>query len=153
MRGAPQVGFSAAMRKISLRTSWLTGLRPLACRALESHFQYSRKPVLCHATTVLGVTRIRGFFHPDHSRRKRTQNSFCLADNRWRGRLACMERSCCRRVSSAKIRSDLRRSSFEPVFMMESTQNRRCDDALRSVQAMAMVSPRRRRSPIWNSWP
>jgi len=43
-------------------------------------------------------------------------------------------------LSSAKIRSYLSRSSFEPVFMMESTQNRRCDDALRSFQAMAMFS-------------
>ena len=46
-----------------------------------------RKPARCHFTTVRGVTRIRGVFHPDHSRRRRTQNSLCTAANRRRGTL------------------------------------------------------------------
>src|SRR5215469_2866444 len=77
MRGAPQVGFSAAIRKISSRTSLLTGLRPTTRLVLERYFQYSRKPARCHATTVRGVTRISGFCHPDHTFLKRTQNSLC----------------------------------------------------------------------------
>ena len=54
MRGAPQVGFSATMRKISARISWLTRFRPPLCLAWESHLQYSRKPARCQPTTVLG---------------------------------------------------------------------------------------------------
>src|SRR5262249_19007920 len=71
MRGAPHVGFSAAIRKISSRTFLPTGLRPPTGLVLERYFQYSRKPARCHATTVRGVTRISGFCHPDHSFLKR----------------------------------------------------------------------------------
>src|SRR5580700_3321439 len=70
MRGAPHVGFSAAIRKIRARISSPTGFRPPTCLALESHFQYKRKPARCHPTTVRGVTRTRGVFHPDQSRRR-----------------------------------------------------------------------------------
>lgn len=77
MRGAPQVGFSATIRRINARISLLIGLHPTLDFALESHFQYSRKPARCQRTTVLGVTRIRGSFHRDHSLRKATQKSFC----------------------------------------------------------------------------
>ena len=34
----------------------VTGFRPSICRALESHFQYGRKPARCQPTTVRGVT-------------------------------------------------------------------------------------------------
>ena len=50
--------------------------RPTATLAL---IQYRRKPARCHSTTVRGVTRRRGVFHPDQSRRSRTQNSLCVA--------------------------------------------------------------------------
>src|SRR5579864_8528919 len=50
MRGAPQVGFSAAMGKIRLRTSLLTCLRPPTRLTLETHVQYNRKPARCHPT-------------------------------------------------------------------------------------------------------
>src|SRR6266852_9768266 len=53
MRGAPQVGFSATIRKIRARTSLLTRLRPPTCLALETHFQYKRNPARCQLTTVL----------------------------------------------------------------------------------------------------
>ena len=39
IRGAPQVGFSAAMRKMSARSSRLTGFRPPTCLTRDSHFQ------------------------------------------------------------------------------------------------------------------
>jgi len=62
MRGAPRVGFSAAIRKIRARISLPTGFRPPTCLAPESHFPYRRKPARCHSTTVRGVTRMkRGF--------------------------------------------------------------------------------------------
>ena len=57
MRGAPQVGFSATIRKISSRTSLLIGFLPTAFRACEIQLQYSRKPVRCRRTTVSGVTK------------------------------------------------------------------------------------------------
>src|SRR5271166_1009224 len=74
MRGAPHVGFSATIRKIRARISWFTGLRPPLAWALESHFQYSRKPARCQPTTVLGVTKMRGCFHraQDFAARPRT---------------------------------------------------------------------------------
>src|ERR1700730_6339425 len=67
MRGAPQVGFSAAIRKIRARPSLLTCLRPPARLALETHVQYKRNPARCQLTTVLGVTKTRGFVHPDQN--------------------------------------------------------------------------------------
>ena len=65
MRGAPQVGFSVTIRKIKARTSLLTGFRPPIGLTLESNLQYKRNPVRCQFTTVLGVTKMRGFLHPD----------------------------------------------------------------------------------------
>jgi hypothetical protein len=77
MRGAPHVGFSAAMRKIRARISLLNRLRPPSWLALEKHVQYNRKPARCQLTTVLGVTKIRGRSHSDHRLRKPIQNSLC----------------------------------------------------------------------------
>src|ERR1700674_1027868 len=85
MRGAPQVGFSATMRKIRTRTSLLTRLPPPTRLALETHVQYNRKPARCQLTTVLGVTKTRGFVHPDQNLLNATQNSLCNAVNRRRG--------------------------------------------------------------------
>src|ERR1035441_10270951 len=79
MRGAPQVGFSATILKIKARICLLTGLRPPLDWALESHFQYSRKPARCQPTTVLGVTWMRGSFHRAQYLRNTTQNSLCGA--------------------------------------------------------------------------
>src|SRR5208283_6095201 len=67
MRGAPQVGFSATMRKIKARTSLLTPFLPPTRLTLETHAQYKRNPVRCQFTTVLGVTKMRGFLHPDQT--------------------------------------------------------------------------------------
>ena len=46
MRGAPQVGFSATIRKIKARTSLLTCFRPPTWLILETHVQYKRKPAM-----------------------------------------------------------------------------------------------------------
>src|SRR6516165_9034934 len=61
MRGAPQVGFSATIRKIRARTSLLTRFRPPARLNLEIHVQYKRNPAPCQFTTLRGVTKTRGF--------------------------------------------------------------------------------------------
>ena len=87
MRGAPQVGFSATMRKIRTRTSLLTRL-PLPLAWLwKPIVQYNRKPARCQLTTVLGVTKTRGFVHPDQNLLNATQNSLCNAVSRRRGRV------------------------------------------------------------------
>jgi hypothetical protein len=86
MRGAPHVGFSATMRKISSRTSELIGFRPTACRAREIQLQYNRKPVRCQRTTVSGVTRINDLFQPDQTLRSTSQNNLSTELNRGRGR-------------------------------------------------------------------
>src|SRR5215472_3040017 len=59
MRGAPQVGFSATIRKSKSRTSWLTALRPARRRARERQAQYHRKPVRCQRTTARVSPRLR----------------------------------------------------------------------------------------------
>src|SRR4029077_4981161 len=46
MRGVPQVGFSATMRKIKPRTSLLTRFRPPTWLTLETHVQYKRNPAM-----------------------------------------------------------------------------------------------------------
>src|SRR5271166_3952397 len=79
MRGAPQVGFSATIRKIKARTSLLTRFRPPTRLNLETHVQYKRNPARCQFTTVRGVTKTRGFLHPDQIVRDATQNSLCRA--------------------------------------------------------------------------
>src|SRR6516162_1484159 len=48
MRGAPQVGFSASIRKIRARTSLLTPFRPPTRLNLEIHVQYKRNRAQCH---------------------------------------------------------------------------------------------------------
>src|SRR5438067_2492288 len=50
--GAPQVGLSATIRKISSRISLGVGLLPTSLRTLEISFQYIRKPVRCQRATV-----------------------------------------------------------------------------------------------------
>src|SRR5271167_1212375 len=87
MRCAPQVGFSATMRKISSRTSLLMDFLPTAFRAREIQLQYSRKPVRCQRTTVSGVTRINDLFQSDQTFRRTTQNSLSTELSRGRGSL------------------------------------------------------------------
>ena len=161
MRGAPQVGFSAAMRKISARTSWLTGLRPPLCRVRESHFQYSRKLARCQPTTVLGVTTMRAPFHPTQSLRNTTQNSLCNAVSLWRGRLACRATSCWRRARFSRMRSsrELRTLKIQPrrcrsgaimAGILLKTANRVCRQIFDSAttprfdeqqHSLSMISP------------
>ncbi len=75
MRGAPQVGFSATIRKIRSRTSWEILLRPTRFLIWEIILQYRRKPVRCQRTTVSGTTTKSDFFQSDQKRRARTQKS------------------------------------------------------------------------------
>ena len=112
MRGAPQVGFSAIIWKIRARTSLLIRLRPPTCLALETHVQYKRNPAPCQRTTVLGVTKTRGFVHPDQNVLNATQNSLCRAVNRRRGRLACRASNRRRRARFSRTRSSRQRKAL-----------------------------------------
>src|SRR5271169_288330 len=105
MRGAPQVGFSATIRKIKARTSLLTRFRPPTWLILETHVQYKRNPARCQFTTVLGVTKTRGCLHPDQHILNATQNSLFRAVNRRRGRCACRASNCRRRARFSRTRS------------------------------------------------
>jgi len=58
MRGAPQVGFSTTILKISSRISFESLFLPTECCAREMSLQYKRKPAWCQPTTVSGVTTI-----------------------------------------------------------------------------------------------
>ena len=49
------------------------------------HVQYKRNPIRCQFTTVRGVTKTRGFLHPDQNVLNAPQNSLCRAVNRVRG--------------------------------------------------------------------
>src|SRR3977135_3017309 len=112
MRGAPQVGFSATIRKTKARTSLLTRFRPPACLTLETHIQYKRNPARCQFTTVLGVTKTRGFLHPDQNVLNATQNSFSRAVNRRRGCCASRASSCRRRAMFSRTRSSRERQAL-----------------------------------------
>src|SRR5438874_323292 len=92
MRGAPQVGFSATIRKIKARTSLLTRFRPPTWRILVTHVQYKRNPARCQFTTVLGVTKTRGCLHADQHILNATQNSLCRAVHRRRGRWTALHK-------------------------------------------------------------
>jgi hypothetical protein len=112
MRGAPQVGFSATIRKIRARTSWLTPFRPPTRRNLEIPVQYKRNPARCQFTTVRGVTKTRGFLHPQQNVLNATQNSLCRAVNRGRGRCVCKASSCRRRAKFSRTRSSRERKEL-----------------------------------------
>jgi len=107
-----QVGFSATIRKIRARTSLLTPFRPPTRLNLEIPVQYKRNPAPCQFTTLRGVTKTRGFLHPDQNVLNTTQNSLCRAVNRVRGRCACKASSCRRRAKFSRTRSSRERKKL-----------------------------------------
>lgn len=100
MRGAPQVGFSTTMRKMSSRSSLLAHFLPARARLRESQVQYALNPARCHRTTVSGWTRISASFHPRQSRRKTTQNNRSDATSRGCGCRLFKTASCCRSAAA-----------------------------------------------------
>jgi len=54
MRGAPQVGISAAIRQMSSRNFLPTYFLPARFRCRQSHVQYTLNPALCRRTTASG---------------------------------------------------------------------------------------------------
>ena len=104
MRGAPQVGFPATIRKINSRTSLDVCLLPTRFLTREISLQYARKPARCHRTTVSGVTMIKACFHPDQNRQTATQKSLSKMLRSGRGRRRFSTASCWRSTKFSKIR-------------------------------------------------
>jgi hypothetical protein len=91
MRGAPQVGFSATMRKINSRNSLLIRFLPNVFRWREIQFQYRRNPARCQRTTVSGVTITRACSRLTTTQNRRSNRAslgfgfrLCIAKNCWR---------------------------------------------------------------------
>jgi hypothetical protein len=76
-RGPGRNSLGLLSRKIKARTSLLTRFRPPTCLNVETQAQYKRNPARCQFTTVLGVTRTRGFLQPDQIVLNATQNNLC----------------------------------------------------------------------------
>ena len=94
--GAPQVGFSAARQPMSARISAVAFGLP--ARARDCHFQKSRNPARCQATTVSGFTATRTSAHRDQMQCRVIQNSRSNRFNRGRGRFRLRRMSCCRKA-------------------------------------------------------
>ena len=105
MRGAPQVGFSATMRKINFRNSFGVGLRPTGPRTREIILQYMRNPARCQRTTVSGATMMTACFHRNHSRLMATQKNLSNRLRAGRGRRRFSTVNCCRSTKFSKMRS------------------------------------------------
>ena len=111
MRGAPQVGFSVAILRMSAMTSGSRGGRP--CFFVQDfHFQMASKPWRCQRATVSGFTRIRLNSHLSQYRFNRIQKS--RSRRRSFGRLTLRRRtaSCWRsvRFSSSRLERSLQRA-------------------------------------------
>src|SRR6201998_1376642 len=116
MRDAPQVGFSATMRKIRSRTSLRVGLLPGCLVILETSLQYRRKPARCQRTTVSGVTMRRDCFQPDQTRRATTQKTRSKLLRLGRGRRRFKTERCWRRAkfSRRRFRCERKRRTIVP---------------------------------------
>jgi hypothetical protein len=124
IRGAPQVGFSTTIRKISSRTSFGVRLLPTCARTLEINLQYIRKPVRCQRTTVSGVTTMRACFHSDQKRRTTTQNSLSKRPRFGRGCRRFSTASCCRSTRFSKTRFPrLRKRRIRALIQRKSRLN------------------------------
>jgi len=106
MRGAPQVGFSATIRKINWRNCFGVCLRPIGLRTREISLQYKRKPARCQRTTVSGVTTMRACCHPDQNLRAMTQQTLSNISSLGLGCFRFSTASCWRRArfSSKRLR-------------------------------------------------
>jgi hypothetical protein len=135
IRGAPQVGFSATIRKINSRTSFGVGLLPTCFGTLEISLQYIRKRVRCQRTTVSGVTTRRACFHPDQTRRAITQKSLSKGPKLGRG---------CRRFRESREGDFAVRERGEPVCRSRARRGETCSGFItkrrRDGTAMLLIS-------------
>jgi hypothetical protein len=102
MRGAPHVGFSTTIRKISSLTSFEIRLLPTGVLNPEISRRYRRKPAWCQPTTVSGVTTIRACFHSAQNRPAAIQKSLSSDANLGLGRRYFRTASCWRSARFSK---------------------------------------------------
>ena len=122
--GAPQVGFSRAIRWISSRISRVILPRPpTGPRDLQR--QYNRNPARCHLTTVSGFTMRRASAQPDHKRRSAVQNSRSIGFNFGQGRLRLNTASCWRRarISNADCVRPTKKARRAGTTLLRSDQS------------------------------
>ncbi len=131
IRGAPHVGFSRAMRRIRLRTSTSTLGRP---RGRDFLFQYQRNPLLCHCTTVAGLTMTSAPLHFGHRFRSNTQNPRSTHVRCGRDSFSMRMANCCRRARFSMDRSVLDRN-------IDPTEWKREAAMLKSVLMMRRFYP------------
>jgi hypothetical protein len=117
LRGAPHVGFSATMRKISSRSSLLTHFRPARALCREHHVQYNLKPARCQRTPVSGWTMTSVRLHPDQNPRSITQKTLSEVASLGRGCRALRTVSCCRKakISNSKSRREHKLQAIRPM--------------------------------------
>lgn len=111
MRGAPQVEFSATMRKISSRSCLLVGLRLTLILRREIHVQYSLNPARCQRTTDSFWTIRIARFQPDQNRLRVVQKILSGSVSHRRGCFRTMTESCCRKARFSSRRSRRERNS------------------------------------------
>src|ERR1700756_602691 len=134
MRGAPQVGFSATIRKISSRTSVDSFFLPTRFLAFEIQLQYSRNPARCQRTTVSGVTTRRDFFHSDQNRHASIQKSLSKGKSVGLSCLRFSTASCWRsaKFSSSSLRRERKQRANSPKHSreklnMDHSHSKSCD--------------------------
>jgi hypothetical protein len=133
----PSVGFSAAMDRMSFRSSRMILGRP--GRLQESQRQYQRNPARCQLTTVSGFTITKALAHLDHTLRSASQNRRSRRLNLGRELLRLRTPSCCRKAASSSPRSFRQRKNapnqerkarksrvIQPAYMTDSTGRRAC---------------------------
>jgi transposase len=104
IRGAPQVGFSRAMRLTVSKTLESSRGRPKRETRLRQR-QYRRNPARCQRTTVSGCTTISASVQRSQRQRSATQNRRSRRLMRGRGRRRLSTASCWRRARISKPRS------------------------------------------------
>ena len=108
--GAPQSEFSAAMRRMRVRTSSLSLGRPP--RGRDRQRQYRRKPDRCQPTTVSGFTMTRTSDHRGHMCRRAVQKKRSRRFSKGRGRFRLSTATCCRKArTSSEVSTRLRKNT------------------------------------------
>ncbi len=104
--GAPHVGFSQGMRRISLQASTSGHGRPNSRDFLR---QYQRNPLLCQCTTVAGLMMTSALLHFGHNFRSNNQNPRSTHLSCDLGPFSLRTANCCRRARFSMARAVLDR--------------------------------------------
>jgi hypothetical protein len=133
MRGAPQVGFSSALDRITSRSSVVILGRP---RRRERKRPYQRNPARGQPTAVFGFTTTSTLAYFDQQRRRPSPKRRSQRVNRGLGFLRLRTPACCRRATSSspgscrerkkapnQERKTRRNRIMGPVYMTQSAES------------------------------